>query len=330
MASSSSSSSLEKNKASRKFLRQVKAKNPDLFYDLVQKAEWFLKKDKNDYKAKDLKTAFRAELNRDPALDPTENPDTYGIKLAIDAVADEKEDATDAKRLFGNTLDQVFFKEENISESNFYHITKKDNLSSIKKYGILPKKNKEMANEPFGIFLFTSKNDAEDAVVNWLGDRFDEEEELVMLTLDSSYIRDIKQSIAGYEVYTENPIDPQAIKNIMLLENIDVDINIGDTVLGGRFKNKSITVKKIGKDELNQPTINDRPLLKYRIKKDMPEKKSLKETYEEELLSEEEWFEQGGMLRLFQMGDSLPKDLSNTPANRKLPLKHRAKHKMNK
>jgi hypothetical protein len=48
-------------------------------------------------------------------------------------------------------------------------------------------------------------------------------------------------------------------------EDIKVPIKIGDTVLGGRFKNKKIIVKEIGKNEKGDITINGRPLLKYRL-----------------------------------------------------------------
>ncbi len=48
-------------------------------------------------------------------------------------------------------------------------------------------------------------------------------------------------------------------------EDIKVPIKIGDTVLGGRFKNKKIVVKEIGKNEKGDITINGRPLLKYRL-----------------------------------------------------------------
>jgi len=53
---------------------------------------------------------------------------------------------------------------------------------------------------------------------------------------------------------------------------VTLDINIGDTILGGRFKNKKIVVKKFGRDENNQYTVNDRKLLSYRIEKFMPGK----------------------------------------------------------
>ena len=48
-------------------------------------------------------------------------------------------------------------------------------------------------------------------------------------------------------------------------EDIKVPIEVGDTVLGGRFKNKKTIVKKIGKNKKGDITINDKPLLKYRI-----------------------------------------------------------------
>tara|TARA_Y100000310_G_scaffold168032_2_gene168092 strand:- start:16376 stop:16588 length:213 start_codon:yes stop_codon:yes gene_type:complete len=59
---------------------------------------------------------------------------------------------------------------------------------------------------------------------------------------------------------------------------IQLDINIGDVLLGGRYKNKRIVVKKIGKDDLGQPTINGDPILKFRIEKHLPDDKKSKKT----------------------------------------------------
>lgn len=50
-------------------------------------------------------------------------------------------------------------------------------------------------------------------------------------------------------------------------EDINVPINVGDEVLGGKFKNKKITVKSISKNDKGDITINDKPLLRFRIKK---------------------------------------------------------------
>lgn len=63
---------------------------------------------------------------------------------------------------------------------------------------------------------------------------------------------------------------------------MDLDLKVGDVVLGGKFKNKRIVVKTIGKDELGQPTINGRSMLNFRIEKNLPKDKQSKETREKE------------------------------------------------
>ena len=45
---------------------------------------------------------------------------------------------------------------------------------------------------------------------------------------------------------------------------INIDINVGDQILVGRFKNKKIEVKDIGVDKHGGPTINGRSILKIR------------------------------------------------------------------
>ena len=65
-------------------------------------------------------------------------------------------------------------------------------------------------------------------------------------------------------------------------ENIDLDIEVGDVLLGGRYKNKRIVVKEIGVDDLGQPTVNNKPVLKFRIEKNLPDEKKSKKTLEAE------------------------------------------------
>ena len=54
---------------------------------------------------------------------------------------------------------------------------------------------------------------------------------------------------------------------------VTIDLQVGDVILTGRFKNKREIVKTIGVDKLGQPTVNDKPMLKFRIEKAMPEEK---------------------------------------------------------
>ena len=66
------------------------------------------------------------------------------------------------------------------------------------------------------------------------------------------------------------------------INEIKLDIKVGDVLLGDKFKNKRVVVKSIGKDALGQPTINGQPLLKFRIEKNLPDSKKSKKTLEGE------------------------------------------------
>jgi hypothetical protein len=56
-------------------------------------------------------------------------------------------------------------------------------------------------------------------------------------------------------------------------EEISLNVNVGDTLLMGKFKNKKVLVKNIGKDEWGMPTINGKKAVTFRI----PKKENLKE-----------------------------------------------------
>ena len=65
-------------------------------------------------------------------------------------------------------------------------------------------------------------------------------------------------------------------------EAITLDIEVGDIVLGGKYKNKRIEVKESGVDDIGQPTINGKSLLKFRIEKQLPDSKKSKKTLDAE------------------------------------------------
>ena len=56
-------------------------------------------------------------------------------------------------------------------------------------------------------------------------------------------------------------------------EEITLNVKVGDTLLMGKFKNKKVLVKNIGKDEYGMPTINGKKAVTFRI----PKKEDLKE-----------------------------------------------------
>ena len=62
---------------------------------------------------------------------------------------------------------------------------------------------------------------------------------------------------------------------------IELDLKLGDVVLGGRFKNQREVVESLGKDELGQPTYNGgKKLLAVRLEKSLPKDKWSRETKE--------------------------------------------------
>ena len=64
-------------------------------------------------------------------------------------------------------------------------------------------------------------------------------------------------------------------------EALTLDIDLGDVVLTGKFKNRRTVVKEIGKDEYGHPTINGKSILKFKIEKLLPKDKQSKKTQEE-------------------------------------------------
>lgn len=83
--------------------------------------------------------------------------------------------------------------------------------------------------------------------------------------------------IAQLRAHRDSLLDAQS--GYQKQADINLDIDKGDTLLVGRFKNKRITVKDIGEDELNQPTVNGRKLLTGRIEKQLPKNKLNKKAF---------------------------------------------------
>jgi hypothetical protein len=61
-------------------------------------------------------------------------------------------------------------------------------------------------------------------------------------------------------------LDPQLwYEKKILSEKITIDVEVGDTVYMGKFKNKKTIIKKIDKDETGMPTINAKKVVTFRI-----------------------------------------------------------------
>ena len=99
---------------------------------------------------------------------------------------------------------------QSVEDKNYYHVTRSENVPLIMRDGLLPLKPTDMEDVE-GIYLFKSPTDAEEALMNWLGDRFDEEESLTLLKVDALGIDEVDSSAAGFEVVSTSKIDPQFI-----------------------------------------------------------------------------------------------------------------------
>jgi len=82
----------------------------------------------------------------------------------------------------------------------------------------------------------------------------------------SGHLVELKEQFPNLEIIEPDELNESNQSDIN--EDIKVPIKVGDTILGGRFKNKKMVVKKIGKNAKGDITVNDKPLLKYRILKE--------------------------------------------------------------
>ena len=105
---------------------------------------------------------------------------------------------------------------ENKKQNVVFHLTKKSNVPSIKTHGLKPAIPTDMPTEEEGVYLFKTKQNAEEALMNWYGDRYQDDEEVVLLTIDISNLR-LFGTLADYEYVSYEQIPPS---NIIKIEAI--------------------------------------------------------------------------------------------------------------
>lgn len=97
-----------------------------------------------------------------------------------------------------------------------YHVTPTRNLPSIRKLGLIPRigpNSRQLGETQPLIYLFPTRVDVNDALMNWLGDQYDDDEPLSLLTLNvpSSLL---SKSTVDYELISTHIINPKYIINI--------------------------------------------------------------------------------------------------------------------
>ncbi len=97
----------------------------------------------------------------------------------------------------------------------YYHVTPTENVPRIMSEGLTPQRgprSKQMADH--GIFLFKTMEDMEDALANWLGDEFEEDEPLTLLGVELPSDAEVAPEAVGFEVNVLSPIPPDFIQII--------------------------------------------------------------------------------------------------------------------
>lgn len=96
-----------------------------------------------------------------------------------------------------------------------YHLTTLDNYESIIENGLTPQigpRSEALGETESRIYLFPDKLTCYDALSNWLGQEFDDEEELVILQLDITGFKTTSDVV--YELTVNESIPASRILNI--------------------------------------------------------------------------------------------------------------------
>jgi hypothetical protein len=109
--------------------------------------------------------------------------------------------------------------------------------------------------------------DTERVNVQWYKDaHFDGGDTKHIVTFEDIPVDAIRLIYKGTGGDTWNHHDDE--KELTISEMIKLDIKVGDTIMGGKFKNKKVVVKTIDTNEKGDVLINGKPLLRFRIIKE--------------------------------------------------------------
>lgn len=103
---------------------------------------------------------------------------------------------------------------------NGYHVTEYSNIPSIKQKGLIPQiGNRSMAlgEVVSAVYLFKTEEEAMDGIANWLGDEFDECQDLAIIHVripDNATFR----PGADYECVITSRINPECIISISRID----------------------------------------------------------------------------------------------------------------
>lgn len=99
-------------------------------------------------------------------------------------------------------------------DRTFYHVSLSENLSSIMDKGLIPSigERSKKLGEHACVFLFPSRESAEDGVDQWIGDEFDDEQPLALIEVVLPIeIEVFKTADIDWEFYTKMTIPAECL-----------------------------------------------------------------------------------------------------------------------
>jgi len=138
-------------------------------------------------------------------------------KLGLTTTDIDPVDPNQPKGMKRQKVDPTYNVNEDQDElpKKIYHVTPSENLDSILSKGLIPQKgnrSSKMVDEKSAIYCFPDKTSMEDAVMNWLGDEFEEDEPLALLEIDTEGLDGNVTDGADFEIAITTPIPPDRIR----------------------------------------------------------------------------------------------------------------------
>ena len=99
---------------------------------------------------------------------------------------------------------------DSLLSNTAYHVTTTSSAHSAQQNGIMPHVPEDSPNDPEAVYLFPDMESVDNALMNWLGDRFAEDEPLSVLAIDTTGLR-IVPGGANYELISYDPVPPENI-----------------------------------------------------------------------------------------------------------------------
>lgn len=101
-------------------------------------------------------------------------------------------------------------------EADAYHVTTSEALKSIRREGLLPQvgeRSQSAGDQEAKIYLFRSRRDTENALMNWMGECFGDGDEIVIVKVSTAGLA-LQHEPGQFELTTTDPISASAIVGV--------------------------------------------------------------------------------------------------------------------